>query len=143
MSVGFSGRFVSRSPDPRSASVCSSWISSVLSQHFLGGASDKLSACNAGNLSLIRGSGRSPGEGSGNSLQYPGLKDPTDRGAWWATVHGAAQSQTRLDTQLTLLPRFSTESPTSWELPGQIKRAGALLWSMEHLMCYRKPVFVP
>ena len=53
---------------------------------------------------LISGSGRSPGEGNGNRLQYSGeiqngercLGNPMDRGAWWATVHGVAKSQTRL-----------------------------------------------
>ena len=42
------------------------------------------------------GSGRSPGEGHGNSLQYSGLENPMDRGAWWATVHRDVQSRTRL-----------------------------------------------
>ena len=40
----------------------------------------------------IPGSGRSPGEGSGSLLQYSCLENPMDRGAWWATVHGAAKS---------------------------------------------------
>ena len=44
----------------------------------------------------IPGSGRSPGEGNGNPLQYSCLENPTDRGAWWVTVHGPAKSQTRL-----------------------------------------------
>ena len=43
---------------------------------------------NAGDLGLIPGSGRSPGEGNGNPLQYSRLENPTDRGAWQATVHG-------------------------------------------------------
>ena len=42
------------------------------------------------------GSGRSPGEGNGNPLQYSCLENPMDRGAWWATVHGVTKSQTRL-----------------------------------------------
>ena len=46
--------------------------------------------------SLIPGSGRSPGEGSGHPLQYSCLGNPVDRGAWWATVHGAAKSRSRL-----------------------------------------------
>ena len=37
-----------------------------------------------------------PGEGNGNPLQYSCLENPMDRGAWWATVHGVAKSQTRL-----------------------------------------------
>ena len=40
--------------------------------------------------------GRSPGEGNGNPLQYTFLENPMDRGAWWATVHGVAKSQTQL-----------------------------------------------
>ena len=56
----------------------------------------KKSACNVGDLSLIPGLGRSPGEGNGNSLQYPCLENPMDRGAWWAIVHGVAKSWTRL-----------------------------------------------
>ena len=63
---------------------------------FPGGSEVKASACNVGDLGLIPGSGRSPGEGNGNSLQYSCLENPMDRGAWWATVHGVAKSQTRL-----------------------------------------------
>ena len=44
----------------------------------------------------LPGSGRSPGEGNSNPLQYSCLENPTDRGAWWATVHKVTQSQTRL-----------------------------------------------
>ena len=51
----------------------------------------KESACNAGDLGLIPGSGRSPGEENGNPLQYSCLGNPMDRGAWWATVHGVAR----------------------------------------------------
>ena len=56
----------------------------------------KASACNAGDLGSIPGSGRSPGEGNGNPLQYSCLENPMDRGAWWAAVHGIAKSRTRL-----------------------------------------------
>ena len=45
---------------------------------------------------LIPGSGRSPGEGNGNPLQHSCLGNPTDRGAWRATVHGVAKSWTWL-----------------------------------------------
>jgi len=48
--------------------------------------------------SVLR-SGRCPGVGNGNTLQYCCLENPMDRGAWWATVHGVAKSQTRLNTQ--------------------------------------------
>ena len=43
---------------------------------------------NAGDTGSIPGSGRSSGEGNGNPLQYSHLKNPMDRGAWWATVMG-------------------------------------------------------
>jgi len=51
----------------------------------------KESACNAGDPGLVPGSGRSPGEGNGNPLQYSCLKNPMDRGAWQATVRGVAR----------------------------------------------------
>ena len=54
----------------------------------------KESACNAGDLGSIPRSGRSPGEGNGNPLQYSGLENPVDRGTWRATVPGLAKSQT-------------------------------------------------
>ena len=48
----------------------------------------KESACSAGDPGSIPGSGRSPGEGNGNPLQYSFLENPMNRGAWQATVHG-------------------------------------------------------
>ena len=56
----------------------------------------KVSAYNAGDLGSIPGSGRSPGEGNSNPLQYSCLENPMDGGAWWAPVHGVSKSQTRL-----------------------------------------------
>ena len=55
--------------------------------------SGKESACNAGDVGSIPGSGRSPEVGNGNPLQYSCLENFIDRGAWWATVHGVAKSQ--------------------------------------------------
>ena len=49
------------------------------------------SACNSGDLGLIPVSGRSPGEGNGNPLQYSCLENPMDRGAWQAVVHGVTR----------------------------------------------------
>ena len=63
---------------------------------FPGGSEVKASACNAGDLGSIPGSGRSPGEGNGNPLQYSCLENPTYGGAWWATVHGVEKSWTQL-----------------------------------------------
>ena len=52
-----------------------------------GGSEGKATAYNAGDLSSIAGSGKSPGEGNGNPLQYSCLGNPMVRGAWWATGH--------------------------------------------------------
>ena len=57
----------------------------------------KESACSVGDLGSIPGSGRSPGGGNDNPLQYSCLENPMDRGAWRATVHGVAKSRTQLD----------------------------------------------
>ena len=64
------------------------------SMGFSGGSDGKESACNAGDLGSIPGSERCLGEGNGKPLQYSCLKNPMDRGAWWATVHGVAKSGT-------------------------------------------------
>jgi len=64
---------------------------------FPGGSEVKASACNVGDLGLIPGLGRAPGEGNGNPLQYSCLENPMDGGAWWATVHGVAKSRTQLN----------------------------------------------
>ena len=53
-------------------------------------------ACSGGDSGSIPGSGRSPGEGHGNPLQYPCLENPVDRGAWRATVHRVANNLTQL-----------------------------------------------
>ena len=66
----------------------------VTEQGFPGGSEVKASACNMGDLGSIPGSGRSPGEGNGNPLQYPCLENPMDRGAWKAAVHGVAEGRT-------------------------------------------------
>ena len=58
--------------------------------------SGKESACNAGDPGSIPGSGRSPGEGHSNPLQYSCLGNPMDRDAWGATVYGVAKSRTQL-----------------------------------------------
>jgi len=56
----------------------------------------KESTCNMEDLGLIPGLGRSPGEGNGYPLQYSGLENSMDRGAWQVTVHGVAKSWIRL-----------------------------------------------
>ena len=47
-----------------------------------------------GDAGSIPGSGRSPGGGRGDPLQYSCLENPMDKGAWWATIHGVAKSRT-------------------------------------------------
>ena len=59
-----------------------------------GGLEGKVSTCNAGDPGSIPESGRSPGEGNGNPLQYSCLENPMDGGAWEAAVHGVTKSRT-------------------------------------------------
>ena len=67
----------------------------------------KESACNAGDLGLIPEWGRSSGEGNGNALQYSFQENSMDRGAWWATVHWVAKSQT-----ITIDPSIHPPTPS-------------------------------
>ena len=86
---------------------------------FPGGSEVKVSACNAGDLGSVPGLGRFPGEGNGNLLQYSCLENHMDGGAWWATVHGVAKSQTRLSnftlpTELSGKPLVHLENFLLW-----------------------------
>ena len=63
---------------------------------FPGDSECKESTCNAGDLDLMPGLGRSPGEGNSYPLQYSCLGNAVDRGAWQATAHGVTKSRTRL-----------------------------------------------
>ena len=63
---------------------------------FPGGSDGKEAACDVGDVGLIPGLGRSPGEGSVYPLQYSCLEDPMNRGAWWATVPEVTKNRTRL-----------------------------------------------
>ena len=68
-----------------------------LQLYFLAGIGVKNLPANAGDTGdtgSIPGSGRSPGEGNGSPLQDSCLRNPMDRGAWWAIVHGAPKNQT-------------------------------------------------
>ena len=77
----------------------------------------KNSSTNAGDSGSILGSGKSPGGGNGNSLQYSCLENPMDRGAWQATVHGVTKSWTQLSdyTIKRGLTVSTDESPWSRE----------------------------
>ena len=85
----------------------------------------------------IPGSGRSPGGGHGNPLQYSCLENPMDRGAWWATVHGLTKSQTPwkwLGCLLTPLPHDISQltSPPPWWLRTQGRAWSSLLLKRLH-----------
>ena len=67
--------------------ICSKTFLKQLLEIFPDGSDGKESACSAGDLGLIPGSGRAPREGNGYPLQYSCLENAMDRGAWWATVH--------------------------------------------------------
>ena len=95
-------------------------------QDFPGSSDGKASTYNAGDPDSIPGSGRSPGEGNGNQLQYSCLENPMDLGAWWATIHGVAKSWTRqrdftsLHFQLLLVVKNSPANA------GDIRDTGAI-----------------
>ena len=85
---------------------------------FPDGSEDKAFAWNAGDPGLIPGLGRSPGEGNGNPLQYSCLENPMDRGAWQATVHGVAKSQ----TQVSDFTHTHTHKPAGGDCSHESKR---------------------
>ena len=70
---------------------------------FFGGSVVKNLPVNAGDEGLIPGSGRSPGGGHGNSIQYPCMENSKDRGGWQATIHGVAESRKRLGNLTTMI----------------------------------------
>ena len=76
--------------------TCLAGKSLIVLASFPGGSDSKVSACSAGDLGSILGSGRSPEEGNGKPSQYSCLENSMDGGAWYATVHGVAKSQTQL-----------------------------------------------
>ena len=63
---------------------------------FPGGSDGKEAACDIGDMGLIPGLGRSPGEESVYPLQYSCLENPMNRGPWWSTVPGVTKNRTRL-----------------------------------------------
>ena len=100
----------------------------------------------AGDTGSILGSGRFPGEGNGYLLQYSCLENPMDRGAWWATVHGVAKSQTQLsDFHFHMFtagfftvgkPKSIQPSPASWpRIPSAGKAFSSSFqpWNPTHL----------
>ena len=76
--------------------MCSTFLLGVPSQVALVVKNPCASAGDIRDLGSVPGSGRSPGRGHGNPLQYSCLENPMDRGAWQATVHGVTKSRTQL-----------------------------------------------
>ena len=81
---------------------------------FPDGSVGKESTCNAGIWGSIPGWGTPPGEGKGNPLHYSCLGNPTDRGAWWATVHGVTRVRHDFETKSPPPPTTVLEFLYSW-----------------------------
>ena len=110
--------------------------------------SGKESSCGAGDaedMGLILELGRSPGKENHNPLQYSCLGNPTNRGAWWARVHGAAESWTQLSTAQQWFTRASfvaqmVKNPPAIRRPGFDPWVWKIPWRREWLPT---PVFLP
>ena len=94
---------------------------------FPSGSDGEESACDAGDLGLIPGLGRTPGEGNGNPLRCSGLANPMDRGAWWATLVGSQRVGHDRATNTHTLPsgsasyiRLWPETCSTGQEPGQV-----------------------
>ena len=69
---------------------------------------------NAGDAGSSPGMGRPPAERNGNPLQYSGLGNPMDRGAWWATVHGGVAKSNTTDQLIVSLSHIYSQYTTTW-----------------------------
>ena len=100
------------------------WIKGHIqeTEGFSGGIEGKEFACSVGDSDSIHGSGRSPREGNGNLLQYPCQENSMDRGAWQATVHGAAKSWTRLSDFTHSTGKLGNHPHTNISKPATVKR---------------------
>ena len=106
-------------------------------QGFLGSSNDKDCASNAGELSSMPGSGRSPGEGNGCPLQYFCQDNPKDRGAWQATVHGI--------TNLDMSEQLSYYHPVIWRSLSQLwlcRRPSTSFWLVLCKNCSTRRLFL-
>ena len=86
--------------------------------------SSKESTCNAEDMGLIPGSGRSPGGGYSNPLQYSCLENPTDRGAWQAVVHRVVQSDMTEATKQHQVTKVVTLVTLKLRTQSRLKRQG-------------------
>ena len=92
----YTDTYIQKNINPRgkAENFCVNIYNLVLPTGFSCGSDDKESDCNGGDPGLIPGSGRFPGEGNDNPLQYSCLENSMDRRAWWPTVHDVAKSWT-------------------------------------------------
>ena len=93
------------------------WVGRRSKREEFYGSNSKESACSAGDLGLVPGLGRFPGEGNGHPLQYSCLENSMDKGAWWATVNGVTKSQTQLSNyhlHFSLSCAAETNNTGSW-----------------------------
>jgi len=114
-------------PSVENIEILNKSIVNVILYCFPGGSEVEASTCNVGDLGSIPESGRSPGEGNGNPLQYSCLENPMDGGAWWATVHGVAKSRTQLSdltSLLTSLLRSECGAMVAADVSGKWNRMG-------------------
>ena len=115
------------------------WI--ILGRVISGGCVVKNPPASVGDAGLIPGSGRSPGEGNGNLLQYSCLKNFMERGAWWATVQGVAKSQTRLSTCTHILWLKIMKAPKRKSYHHKyLHTTGQLWWEDQDLLCVPLPL---
>ena len=154
-----SGWYIMFSPHTNKTSLyhnCYFKVGTYLRLGFPGGAVVKNPHANARDASSVPGSGRSPGDGNGNWLQYSCLENPMDRGAWWATVHRVAKSWMWLSNwpcthlrwlQLSCLSKiyFSPDSfpcsPTQWQLlasagPNPAKELPFFFFQTDFQVCF-------
>ena len=102
-------------------------LASPMAQSLKNPPTTQETTCNRGIVGSIPGSGRCPGEGNGNPLQYSCLGNPMDRGAWRATVHGVTSIGPNLATKLLLLRAcYSTEHCT--------KIISSITWPLHHVL---------
>ena len=81
-------------------------------------------AGDVGDVGSLPGSGRSPGGGHGNPLQYSCLENAMNRGAWWTTIHVVAESDRTEQLTLSLFPRVVKGVPAGWSAIEGSWRAG-------------------
>ena len=85
----------------------------------------------------IPASGRPPGEGNGNPLQYSCLENPIDRGAWWATVHGVTKSPTRLRDSARVHGELSSSQMFFYYVQKKKKRPKGYFLHTGHTVYYQ------